>query len=470
MWRVGLEAAARLVAAPAARRDLPRGPAAAAAFRMQLRPARAFSSEGIDMNQVLQTAAKAAGVSVATAAARKLLSFVDYKSNFPKEVRLVFQEEKSEVKRVVLWFPEEQYLHEAFFNISKSIQDFELSYVDQDCEMQLQPSKSQVDRFLRSGRAELKVLWRPPSAMEQVKERVGATLSAARNLFTGDGSATETALKTSEAHLEKQGVKMVPCDQRRSFVEGKHISLEKWKDLCPKVVKMLGVEGTATETQLELADEMDVKMFDIVESTHGNRITSSVVACYTARNMGLNKITVIFGRHEVAMEAATDTASFPPGNCIQFKGRNFTVLPPTSPHLNGIGTDVEDQWFNLPSGWQVVDASAADVADIAANVIRPYYWHALFLVLRDSKEKGFKAWWTSRSPEHAGKLMESFKGVESDGSQRFRLINGGCRLLIEQKPQTSPELINHWKRYVELSAQVEFTKRLGPMRPEELLN
>ena len=54
--------------------------------------------------------------------------------------------------------------------------------------------------------------------------------------------------------------------------------------------------------------------------------------------------------------------------------------------------------------------------------------------------------------------------LEKKGAARFHFKSDSYRLLIQAQPSADHELRNSWKRYVQLSAQREWSERLGMPR------
>ena len=115
----------------------------------------------------------------------------------------------------------------------------------------------------------------------------------------------------------------------------------------------------------------------------------------------------------------------------------------------------------LPSGWRVVDSSQEGFDSIRQQVIAPYGWHTQVLVTNGANGQ-LQGWFTA----NVIPARDSFgpvDWVEKKDESRFH-FGDTARLLIQAQPSADHELVNNWKRYVQLSAQREWSQRLGMPR------
>ena len=67
----------------------------------------------------------------------------------------------------------------------------------------------------------------------------------------------------------------------------------------------------------------------------------------------------------------------------------------------------------------------------------------------------------ARQGSEAGRSTDVREHVEKIDQSRYRFKQRSLRLLIEALPAAGPELVNNWKRFVQLSAQREWSQHLG---------
>ena len=114
----------------------------------------------------------------------------------------------------------------------------------------------------------------------------------------------------------------------------------------------------------------------------------------------------------------------------------------------------------LPSGWRVVDSSQEGFDSILQRVIVPYGWHVDALVT--SGASGQMQGWRTAAASFPGASYGHVSWVKKVDASRFHFEHHTTsRLLIQAHPSADHELMNNWKRYVQLSAQREWAQRLG---------
>ena len=177
-----------------------------------------------------------------------------------------------------------------------------------------------------------------------------------------------------------------------------------------------------------------------------------------------DKIDVVYGKHVESMEVSGGGTSLPSENCIQHNGSLFAVWPPGgSPHSKTRGEDMKGLTVEIPSGWQVVDSSQEGFDSIRQRVIAPYGWHTNALVTSgpDGKLQGWRTanWGSFAGEQCTPSKMEDY--IQKKDEFRFHFTGISFRLLIQVHPSANHELVNNWKRYVQLSAQREWSQRLG---------
>ena len=265
--------------------------------------------------------------------------------------------------------------------------------------------------------------------------------------------------------VEKSGGKVVVCSvssgSGKSLVNHKGYDASKWKEAVPGLKAELGLTDAETDALLNAEMREEGQAMHYREVQEGNKITATFIAYHTVKRDG--KINIIYGKHEESMEVSGAATSLPSENCIQYDGRTFAVWPPASPHSKVSGDDMKGSVAEIPSGWQLVQSSKQDFnPTITTRVVAPYGWHTDDLVT-EGKEGMLDAWRTGRWGSDAGKWWGAVPTdhIKRLDSTRFHIKTNSWRLLIEAKPSASPELVNNWKRFVQLSAQREWAQRLG---------
>eukprot|EP00435_Cladocopium_sp_Y103_P032443 s656_g8.t1 len=213
--------------------------------------------------------------------------------------------------------------------------------------------------------------------------------------------------------------------------------------------------------------DKDGKAQHFREDIVGNKIVTQFFAYHIVRRGDL--IDVVYGKHKESMEVSGGP-SLPSQNCIQYNGNLFAVWPPASPHSKTSSGDMKGLTEELPPGWQIVDSSQEGFDGIRQWVIAPYGWHTSCLLTRGPNGQ-LQGWKTPGwSCDNAGEQwkpdkMENY--IEKKDESRFHFRLSSLRLLIQAHPSANHELVNNWKRYVQLSAQHEWAQRLGmPQGPQ----
>ena len=245
-------------------------------------------------------------------------------------------------------------------------------------------------------------------------------------------------------------------DAASSITKAQH---DHWRDMAVDGLKQeleLKDTDTAPWKNATIRDEGKGAHF-IEQKATGKRITTTYTAYHTV--MHGDKIDVIYGKHEESMEVSGEATSLPSQSCIQYDGRTFSVWPPAHPHSQVAGEDMAGLVVDVPCGWKVVDSSQESFGNVAKWVVAPYGWHALYLVTEGPEGK-LEDWWTATTSK-AGAAEGTSTVKKIDGSRFHFELCHSQRLLIEALPTASPELVNNWRRYVQLSAQREWSQRLG---------
>ena len=117
----------------------------------------------------------------------------------------------------------------------------------------------------------------------------------------------------------------------------------------------------------------------------------------------------------------------------------------------------------IPSGWKVVDSTQEGFESILQRVIVPYGWHT-GVVVTSGPDGQLQAWKTAQWSSEAGQQWKPDKmeyHIQKKDGSSFHFKEVHARLLIQAQPSADHELVNSWKRYVQLSAQREWAQRLG---------
>ena len=192
--------------------------------------------------------------------------------------------------------------------------------------------------------------------METVRSRA----SSAYNWITGNGAASEQAVKEAlwpdicrpkrlerskswvlqachsfgsmraeaQKKVEDHGGKIVMSTGfGRTCIDHKGYKVEDWPKVVPSLVHELGLSMEDPQAQAlvnaHLREEGKGQHFN--ETNQDNQISLRYCA-YNTVNDG-TKIDVLYGKHEETMEVSGAAASLPSGNCIQYDGTTYAVWP-----------------------------------------------------------------------------------------------------------------------------------------------
>ena len=378
-----------------------------------------------------------------------------------KKVKVVIQEMNAgNEPNVFVWKPESEYFHEVILR-QAGIGDFEVFYQDEDGDkVQLDATKPGIEAFLvdhnQDPSPRLQVEWRPPTTCEITRSKS----QEAKNWLTG-GGATDQAVQDAQDKVKKQGGKII-VSSGGSLVDHKGYKKEEWPDVVKGLSMELGLSDDEREALLNAGRRAEGKAQHVRQKITGS-ISTKIVTEFTAYHTVCRDdlIDVVYGKHVESMEVSGAT-SLPSENCIQYNDTLFAVLPMASPHSTTVASDMKGLTVEIPSGWQVVDSSQEGFDSIRQRVIVPYGWHTS--VLLASGPGGKLQGWHTANFGPAGEQwkcdkMEDF--IEKKDECRFHFKSSGVRLLIQAHPSANHELVNNWKRYVQLSAQREWSQRLG---------
>ena len=398
-------------------------------------------------------------------AVRKVMAMLGSKSNSSKTwppgktVKIAFQEKDTlnDTKNFA-WNPETRYFHEMIMK-HDAIGDFEVSYKDEDGDkVHLDATKLEIEEFLadhsQHPNPKLLVEWRPPTTVEIIQ----STVRKAKNWLTGEGAASDQAVKDAQEKVEKEGGKItVSSGSGRSLVDHKGYKKEEWPGVVDRLAKELRLSEEQKEGLLNAVCRDDGKGQSFLQEMVGNKIVTQFTAYHTVCHG--DKIDVVYGKHEESMEVSGGAASLPSENCIQYNDTLFAVWP-GSPHSKTSGEDMKGLTVEIPSGWQVVDSSQEGFDSILQRVIAPYGWHT-FALLTSGPDGKLQGWCTASFSPAGGKWYNVEDYIQKKDAFRFHFKGASFRLLIQAHPSANHELVNNWKRYVQLSAQREWSQRLG---------
>ena len=440
-------------------------PTAGAAFaRVHVRSFCADGPSGTDMKMMAAVLSTYGPLAV-----RKVMAMLGSKSNSSKTwppgktVKIGFQEKDTQKDtKNFAWNPETKYFHEMIMK-QDAIGDFEVSYQDKDGDkVHLDATKLEIEEFLadhcQHPNPKLLVEWRPPTTVEIIQ----STVKKAKNWLTGEGAASDQAVKDAQEKVEKEGGKItVNSGSGRSLVDHKGYKKEEWPGVVDRLAKELRLSEEQKEGLLNAGCRDDGKGQSFLQEMVGNKIVTQFTAYHTVCHG--DKIDVVYGKHEESMEVSGGGTSLPSQNCIQYNDALFAVWPPGSPHSTTRGDDMKGLTTEIPSGWQVVDSSQEGFDAIRQRVIVPYGWHA-GVVLTSGPDGKLQGWQTAYWGSSAG--LEWYpveNSIQKKDESRFHFNDDGLslRLLIQAHPSANHELVNNWKRYVQLSAQREWSQRLG---------
>lgn len=373
-----------------------------------------------------------------------------------KKVKVAIQEmDTGNEPKVFVWKPESEYFHEVILR-QAGIGDFEVFYQDEDGDkVQLDATKPGIEAFLVDHNQEpsprLQVEWRPPTTCE----------IEAKSWLTGEGGATDQAVQDAQDKVKKQGGKnIVSSGSGPSLVDHKGYKKEDWPAAVQGLAQQMGLSEDERAALQSAGLCEDGKTQHFREDIVGNKIVTQFSAYHIVRHGEV--IDVVYGKHKASMEVSGAT-SLPSENCIQHNGALFAVWPPGSPHSTTSARDMKGLTVEIPSGWQVVDSSQEGFDSIQQRVIVPYGWHTAVLLTSGPGGK-LQGWHTANCGSSAGgqwthPKMEDW--IQKKDESRFHFTENSFRLLIQAHPSANHELVNNWKRYVQLSAQREWSQRLG---------
>ena len=120
-----------------------------------------------------------------------------------------------------------------------------------------------------------------------------------------------------------------------------------------------------------------------------------------------------------------------------------------------------------------MDSSQEGFEGIRQRVIVPYGWQTCCLVTSgpNGKLEGWQTlcWSNSAGEKWTSEQMEN--RIQKKDESRFHIKGGwqrSSRLLIQASPSTSHDLVSDWQRYVQLSAEREWSQRLGMRHGESI--
>ena len=423
------------------------------------------AGSGMDMKDgIKSTAAALSALEYGPQAVQKVMAMLG--SSFQiwppgKKVKIVFQERDTNTARNVAWMPEKQPLHEIIMRQS-AIGNFTVSYNDEHGELwDVDATKEGIEEFLETHKEHpspvLQVEWSPVTHKEVIETKV----QKAKAWLTGEGDATDQAVKDAQDRVEKKGGKIsVSSGSGRSLIDHKGYKKEDWPAVVKGLQAELGLSEEAAGALRNAALRDEGKSQHFREKNSGNQMTIQYISYHTVSHD--DKIDLVFGKHEESMEVSGEVAALPSENCIQYNGALFAVWPPASPHSKNGGEDMKDLLTELPSGWKLVDSTQEGFANIRNRVIVPYGWHTSVLVT-NGKDGKLEGWYTANLNTNAGEPLGGSRNpsVEKKGESSFKFTGVGWRLLIQAHPAANHELVNSWKRFVQLSAQREWSQRLG---------
>lgn len=375
-------------------------------------------------------------------------------------MKIAFREkDNGKDPKIFLWKPESEASFREIIMKQAAIGDFEVSYQDKDGDkVHLDPTKLEIEAFLKDHsqhpNPKLLVEWRPPTTVEIIQ----STVQKAKNWLTGEGAASDQAVKDAQEKVEKEGGQIaVSSGAGRSLVDHKGYRREDWAEAVKGLALQMGLSEDERQAFQSAGLCEDGKAQHFREDIVGNKIVTELSAYHIVRHG--DKIHVVYGKHVESMEVSGGATSLPSENCIQYNGTLFAVWPPASPHSKTRGEDMDGLTVELHSGWKVVDSTQEGFGSILQWVIAPYGWHTNVLVTSGADGK-LHGWHTARfSPP--GDSWGVVSWVEKKDESHFHFKSTSARLLIQAHPSANHELVNNWKRYVQLSAQREWSQRLG---------
>mmetsp|Transcript_129290 Transcript_129290/g.374371 ORF Transcript_129290/g.374371 Transcript_129290/m.374371 type:complete len:461 (-) Transcript_129290:191-1573(-) len=389
-------------------------------------------------------------------AQKKLKDFAAHQdAPWPDRVKLEFSaEDGNGGSQIAVWSPQHEPLHDVVRGMGMAICDFNIFYVDADGDrVRLRPSKRDIWEYIRSAREppnKLEVIWRPLSVPDCADLASDTTARRMMAWIAGPGAgATPEQLRAAQEAVAKAGGVILPRCRTRSFIDRRGCSVHSWQKTCEALTAELGLDDGQVAILSGATERDEAKGVHLYDRLDGNKFRTQVLSYYTVLHDA--KIDIMFRVQDMAMEIPVPGMHIPPINLIKMGERTFTVLPQASPHLNGAGDDMQDKWFEIPTGWKIVDASGGHFEDVLANVITPYYWHTNVVVCRNGDK--YPGWRTARCGRPGTLESESCSVLTSAGT-RFKFSSTSWRVLIEAEPAVSvgisPDLLGSWHHYVEM--------------------
>eukprot|EP00438_Fugacium_kawagutii_P002774 Skav202258 [mRNA] locus=scaffold1417:379124:381176:+ [translate_table: standard] len=377
--------------------------------------------------------------------------------NWPsgKAVKLTFREKDgATATQTVTWKPHEESFREVIARAA--IPGLEVSWKGADnVIVQEDASESGIRKFLvrNHGRPkpQLQVEWSLPTILGMSHSQ------AAKAWFLGDGAATDQAVTEAQQNVEKNGGKITGNSGSGPYViEHKGYSKDAWPQAVEGLKSEFGLSEPEAQALLNAARREEGKCQHFQQTTKGKKTTTAFVAYHTICQD--DQIDLIFGKYEASMEVI---GAPPRENCIQYNGTNLAVWPPASPHSVEEGTDMRGLVVEIPLGWQLVNSTQEGFDNIRQRVIARYPWHTNVLVTSGPNGQ-LQGWLTSRHGDAGNQWVRLDSGhVEKRDQSHFHFKATSLRLLIQEKTVATPKLLNHWKQFVKLSAQREWSQQLG---------
>lgn len=194
-----------------------------------------------------------------------------------------------------------------------------------------------------------------------------------------------------------------------------------------------------------------------------------------------NHSVCIDARYRGEMEILDSSCGPPEDHCVNEGGKTYSVLPWKLPLDFEMGHDMskfqDDNWVDIPPGWQPHVAGDDFKGFVLPKVIAAHAWGTDMVIVRRDKE--WTAWKTgiqgpgsaagTRLSTHiewidldtAGKRVV-FRGEDTERMPSKKLepvFRSWCgRLLIERVPFT--QLLADWRSFIQVKAQAEWWNAL----------
>jgi len=393
---------------------------------------------------------------------------------WPERVKLDFRRAGG-AKDTLVWLPAREPLYKVLLSYCPDMYDLSLKYVDKESEeIVLNLSKHGVEEMRENviGSSErLIVDWRSASRAEAVHvctcketERTSynarARLVKAKMWISGGGKISDKDVLAAEKEVEKSGGRIVPSKGKAGLVQKYGCDLELWAEVCEHIQNELHLsDGEAAALKsAEHSDECEAFVLENLPAS--TELSTRAVAYRTVRDAPNNKIHVVYGRHELSVQAPFEPVGISLDRCVKLGNRIFAVLPTASPHLKTATTEMKDNPFVVPSGWAPVAASDKSVNAIVRDVVAPYYWGTSVVVLKGGDNNPFKGFYPAIQGDNAGKPSGDVSYLQDLGDGKYVFTASSCRLLVEAVHSQSPQLASAWKRYVQIRAQADWGSRL----------